>query len=467
MGSVFIFSKSFEVGLLMSSNENAIVVDSVSKIFKVYGQPHHRLLQIILPRLRKFFGLKPLDYFTPIQALANVSIKVKRGQTVGIVGRNGSGKSTLLQIITGTLNSSSGSVTTAGRVSALLELGSGFNPDYTGKENIMMNASILGLSPKEIADIYDEIVAFADIGAFIDQPVKIYSSGMMMRVAFAVAIHVRPNLLIIDEALSVGDELFSRKCFAKIEEIKKGGATILFVSHSGGLVTQLCDHAILLEHGQKIMEGEPKKVLNIYQKLIYSPSIELSELLNSPEQENSDDDVENSVQEESAQVSEVNESFDPNLIPKSTISYEFAGARIDNIKLTTLRNDEVNNIVRGRKYRYSFDVTFLADAQGVGFGMLIKSQTGLEFGGMTTDKSHPLDGETFNKNQHVSVAFEFECNLNAGVYFLNSGVQGLIDNTKSYLHRVVDASCFRVIDEGSSTMTGMVDFKCTNTTTET
>jgi len=217
------------------SSEIVLKVENIGKRYEIYEVPHHRLLQTLL-RGRK-------QFYKEFWALRDVSFEVKKGECLGIIGRNGCGKSTLLQIIAGTLAPTTGSVSVNGKIAALLELGSGFNPEFTGRENVYMNGAIMGLSKAEMDQKFDEIAAFADIGEFIDQPVKIYSSGMYVRLAFAAAINVDPDILIIDEALSVGDELFQRKCFSRIEAIKSSGATILFVSHSGGTIVELCDRA--------------------------------------------------------------------------------------------------------------------------------------------------------------------------------------------------------------------------------
>ncbi len=201
----------------MSSDDIAIRVTNLSKSYQIYETPRDRLKQFVLPRLQRIAGQAPRQYYREFRALNNVSFDVRKGETVGIIGRNGSGKSTLLQIICGTLTPTGGTVETRGRIAALLELGSGFNPDFTGRENVYLNASVLGLPQEEIETRFDDIAAFADIGDFIDQPVKTYSSGMIVRLAFAVAINVDPDILVIDEALSVGDELFQRKCFSRIE----------------------------------------------------------------------------------------------------------------------------------------------------------------------------------------------------------------------------------------------------------
>lgn len=250
------------------SSEVAIKVENLSKCYQIYEQPRDRLKQFILPRLRGMVGLPPKQYFREFWALKDVSFEVKKGETVGIIGRNGSGKSTLLQMICGTLNPSRGSVQTFGRIAALLELGSGFNPEFTGRENIYMNASVLGLSREETAARFDEIVAFADIGVFIEQPVKTYSSGMLMRLAFAVIAHVDADILIVDEALSVGDAVFVQKCNRFLRSFLQRG-TLVFVSHSSQSVLELCDRAIWLAQGDVRMDGEAKEVVRYYSAFVH------------------------------------------------------------------------------------------------------------------------------------------------------------------------------------------------------
>ncbi len=249
----------------MSSDDFAIRVRGVSKCYQIYDKPHDRLRQAILPRLKGWLGqdASGTRYFREFWALRDVSFDVKRGGTVGIVGKNGSGKSTLLQIICGTLAPTAGEVEVRGRVAALLELGAGFNPEFTGRENIFMNASILGLSRQETESRFDDIVAFADIGDFIEQPVKTYSSGMVVRLAFAVIAHVDADVLVIDEALSVGDAFFSQKCMRYLRRFMQTG-TVLFVSHDTGAVVSLCDTAVWLENGVKRLESTARIVSDRY-----------------------------------------------------------------------------------------------------------------------------------------------------------------------------------------------------------
>lgn len=437
------------------SEDTAIRVSHLSKCFQIYEKPSHRLLQMLSRGYKK--------YYREFWALKGVSFDVKKGETIGIVGRNGSGKSTLLQLICGTLNSSGGSIQVNGRIAALLELGSGFNPEFTGRENVYMNAAILGLKKDEIDARYAEIESFAEIGQFIDQPVKTYSSGMAVRLAFAVAINSDPEVLVVDEALSVGDELFQRKCFSRIEAIKKNGATILFVSHSGAAVVGLCDRAILIDQGELLSSGTPKEIIGKYQKLLYAPAHKQEDIRGSIRSE--------LLQIESADSSSVTaeepeEYFDPSLIPKSTLEYESQGALISDVQIRTLAGEQVNCLRRGGEYRYMYKVSFQKSATLVRFGMLIKSGMGIELGGSasapTAERciSYVASGVQFN------VEFKFKCALNSGTYFLNAGVQGATDADQVFLHRILDVCMFRVLPEDYHLATGMIDFSCNPTWSE-
>jgi lipopolysaccharide transport system ATP-binding protein len=240
----------------MSSNDLAISVAGVSKVYHLYEKPQDRLKQILWNK-----SPDPKDEFW---ALRDINFDVKKGETVGIVGRNGSGKSTLLQIICGTLTPSQGYVTRDGRLSALLELGSGFNPEFTGRENVYLSAKILGLTKEEVDNRFDKIAGFADIGQFIDSPVKHYSSGMFARLAFSVSVHVEPEILIVDEILAVGDAAFQRRCLSKFYEIRDRGCTILFVSHDQYQVKSVCERALFLKEGRQVMFGAAPKVIDQY-----------------------------------------------------------------------------------------------------------------------------------------------------------------------------------------------------------
>jgi len=439
------------------SSDYAIQVKNVTKTYQIYDNPQDRLKQMFW-RNKKFYR--------EFKALDNVSFEVKKGETVGIIGRNGSGKSTLLQIICGTLAPTSGTVEVNGRVAALLELGAGFNPEFTGKENVYMNATILGLSKEEVDAKYDDIVAFADIGDFINQPVKTYSSGMLVRLAFAVAINVDPQILIIDEALSVGDEVFQRKCFSRIETIKNKGATVLFVSHSGGTIVELCDNAVLLDSGEKLMIGEPKQVIAQYQKLIYAPEDQrmiirqkIGKIVND-KQGVLASEATLSISDSYNTNSGIEEQFVPALKPKSTVAYESLGAIIDSPEILTLMGEKVNYIKRGETYRYTYKVTFNQSVTNVLFSMLFKTTSGLELGGATTAPSVEHSIPYVEKGTIMLVDFRFDCHLNPGTYFLNAGVMGSIQEEHTYLHRVIDLCMFKVIPITDDTATAIIHFNC-------
>ena len=237
-----------------------IQVNDLSKIYKLYNKP--------IDRLKESLGIAKKKNYTEHYALNHVSFQVERGEAVGIIGTNGSGKSTILKIITGVLNQTSGEVKVNGRISALLELGAGFNPEYSGLENVYLNGTMIGFSKQEIDEKLQEILDFADIGDFIHQPVKTYSSGMFVRLAFAVAINIEPEILIVDEALSVGDVFFQAKCYHKFEEFRKKGKTLLLVTHDLGSVAKYCNRVILLNKGNKVAEGRPKEIIDMYKKIL-------------------------------------------------------------------------------------------------------------------------------------------------------------------------------------------------------
>lgn len=260
------------------SSDIAIKVENLSKCYQIYDQPRDRLKQFVLPKIKSLIApakklvtghqLPITNYYREFWALKDVSFEVKKGETVGIIGRNGSGKSTLLQMICGTLTPTSGSVQANGRIAALLELGSGFNPEFTGRENVVLNAAILGVSGDSVRERLDKVIEFSGLGDYIDQPVKTYSSGMFARLAFAAAIHVEPSILVVDEALAVGDAGFQLKCMLRMREMQEKGVTILFVSHDTGSVVRLCDHAIVMEQGRIVSQDrDTLKCVKLYEQL--------------------------------------------------------------------------------------------------------------------------------------------------------------------------------------------------------
>lgn len=433
------------------SSDMAIEVLGVSKSFPVYAKPHHRLLQMLMPGQ---------GWYREFHALKHVDLQISRGETVGIVGRNGSGKSTLLQIICGTLSPSQGDVAVHGRVAALLELGAGFNPEFTGRENVFLNGAVLGLTRSEVDAKFDEILAFADIGEFIDQPVKTYSSGMYVRLAFSVAIHVMPDILIVDEALSVGDEAFQRKCFARIDAIRDAGATVLFVSHSASTVVELCDRAVLLDKGEVISIGPPKRVITQYQKLLYAAADKAADVRqaivasetavpSAPE-----DDAQRPAL--SAPEARPESYWEEGLRSESAVEYAAQGAAIQDPYMQTLDGRRVNMLVSGEQYVYSYAVQFERPAVAARFGMMIRTVTGVEVAGAAS--STPQDAvTTVDGDSLVHVRFRFRCLLAPGTYFANAGVLGMVGEEESYLARIIDVLMFKVLPDAGRLATGFVD----------
>jgi len=425
------------------SDDTIIRVRDITKTYRLYASRGDRVKETFHPRRKA--------YHRPFHALRGVSLEVKRGETLGIIGRNGSGKSTLLQIICGVLQPTSGELEVRGRVSALLELGAGFNPDFTGRQNVFLNAAILGIGRGEIEKRLPQIEAFADIGAFIDQPVRTYSSGMYLRLAFAVAVNVDPEILVVDEALAVGDEVFQRKCYSRIHEMRRSGATILFVSHSAPTVVELCNRAVLLDEGELLLNGPPKLVVSEYHKLIYAPAHRVQTLRErlktghgDPSQTNACEGGQGSPSRDSSSSAQCMEAFlDPSFLPSTTISYEVRGARISDPRVTTPEGRIVNVLVSRSDYVYTYDVEFFETAFNVRFAMLIKTVTGFELAGAASFQ--PQDAyPVIDAGSRVSVAFPFKCALMPAVYFLNAGVLATVDGSETYLHRIIDAAMFRV-----------------------
>jgi ABC-type polysaccharide/polyol phosphate transport system ATPase subunit len=315
-------------------SQTVIQVENLTKIYKLYNTPSDRLKETF-----NFFKKK---YHHDFYALNNVNFTIEKGKTTGIIGRNGAGKSTILKILTGVLTPSAGYYAAKGKISSLLELGAGFNFDLTGIENIYFNGAVLGYSKKEMETKIDDIVKFAEIGEFINQKVKTYSSGMFVRLAFSVAISINPDILIVDEALAVGDELFQRKCFSRIRELKKNGTTIILVSHGTGILVQLCDKVMLLDNGELLLEGRPKYVIGKYQKLLYAaPEVQESirneiQALKEPHDEILSEDNDNNGNNDNKPVENNNSSlitpfFESGFISKSAQSYHSCGCNITDL----------------------------------------------------------------------------------------------------------------------------------------
>lgn len=382
------------------SSDIVIHVENVSKCYYIFDQPSDRLKQFIYPKFQRILGQLPTNYYKEFWALKDISLEIRKGETIGIVGRNGSGKSTLLQIICGTLYPTSGTIQTQGRIAALLELGSGFNPEFTGRENTYLNGAVLGLSKEEIDLRFDDIAAFADIGDFIEQPVKTYSSGMMVRLAFAVIAHVNADILIIDEALAVGDSFFSQKCMRFLRNFMDLGTT-LFVSHDSAAVKNLCTRAIWLSRGTSIMSGTPEKICNHYlqQSLqeTYGNNYSLGNL-----QKDHDNEAHN--------VS-IEKSRDPiiNYGTKAIIQDNLSlatGWKTDTAEVIAITIDKLNNnpsleFAGGEKVRVTIRAKAYDQLNNPILGFILKDRLGQELFGENT----------------IPVTHQKECIVNAGHEF--------------------------------------------------
>ena len=430
----------------MTETNTSIRVSNLSKQYSLYQAPFDRVKEALHP-LKK-------QYHRKFNALLNISFEVKKGEVLGIIGRNGSGKSTLLKLITSVLTPSSGELQVYGKISAILELGAGFNPELTGMENIYLNLSISGLSKEVIDSKVEELVAFAELGEFINQPIKTYSSGMAARLGFAVAINVAPDIFIVDEALSVGDAAFQRKCFAKMEKIRDEGATIIFVSHSDTSVVNLCDRAIWLHAGEKILDGVPKLVTGLYSKHIESKNIqsehiakEYTELLGIGEQSITKAEMPETVIQE-----QKNDRFNTALVSKSVIKYKENGAKISDVKITTLDGVKVNTVTQGGEYYFQYDVVLDDKDAQVLCAMLIKSIQGVNIGGGHYPERHTYQsvGRT-----NFGLKWKWKCRLIEGEYFVNCGVS----DKNGFLHRIIDSVMFQVKNNDYAKQSyPMVDF---------
>lgn len=320
-------------------SEIAIKVECLSKCYNIYAKPNDRLKQMIMPRLQQLVALPAKMYYSEFWALKDVSFDVKKGETVGIIGRNGSGKSTLLQMICGTLTPTSGYVQTNGRIAALLELGSGFNPEFTGRENVYLNGAILGLSKEEIDTRYNDIVAFADIGDFIEQPIKTYSSGMVVRLAFSVNIMSGPEIMVVDEALAVGDMMFQAKCMTALKRLQDKGATVLFVSHDISSIKSLCSQAVYLEKGTLKNFGKAATIADEYIRTVREEMNTQKGQASKPSSEGALSKIFNSLpQSDSPEVFKISSEFEQRV---NLFRYGLGGARIKYAELVDMEDQPI------------------------------------------------------------------------------------------------------------------------------
>lgn len=405
------------------SSEIAISVDGVSKRYEMYAQPRDRLLQ--------FLSLGRRQFFKEFWALRNVSFSVQKGETIGILGRNGSGKSTLLQIIAGTLTPTIGNVRSSGVMAALLELGSGFNPDFSGRENIYLNGAILGFSKDEMNHRFDEIAAFADIGEHLDQPIKTYSSGMAVRLAFAVQACVSPQVLIVDEALSVGDEKFQRKCFDHIERLRDGGCSILLVTHSTATVEKFCQRGVLLHKGEVHGIGPAKEIVDQYHALLYSDERAYLRYrhTNGPLEDSTN-----------AKLLAQQQSHAPE-IADSGASIESSGIRavITGWEVLDALNHPSEHFKTGDEFKVNFTVDVLGEVGEIQAGILIRTVEGVSAFGTSTlyhqkNVIHARRGSRFN------FEFTLQANLCSGSYFITlAAAEAISHGDMLYLDRKTDA----------------------------
>lgn len=449
------------------SSDIAIKVENLSKCYQIYDNPRDRLKQFVLPRVKRAVApLKQLvtrhpslvtNYYKEFWALKDVSFEVKKGETVGIIGRNGSGKSTLLQMICGTLNPTSGSIQTNGRIAALLELGSGFNPDFTGRENVYMNAAVLGLRKDEVDARFDEIAAFADIGQFIDQSVKTYSSGMVVRLAFAVQSQINPEILIVDEALSVGDAKFQAKCFDRLRQLKENGTSILLVTHSSEQIVTHCSDAILLNDGMVLEFGEPRRVVNRYMDVLFGKQRKLVSKTNVALIEKNTVPIENDNRHSLSAMEDVF-STRPGYNPHE---YRWGDGTATILDFYLAAENEVypSAVNTGQIVTLSVSIRFIEELVRPILGITIKTKEGVTVYGVN---SETLDVDEFKHIGKQGTSFAeavFCCRLAPGDYFISLGLatkQGteIIPHDRRYdaihLHVRPDTTFFGLVDLGLS-----------------
>ena len=406
-------------------NKKVIQVKNLTKMYKLYDKPSDRLKEAL--------GLTRKKLYKEHYALHDVNFDISEGECVGIIGTNGSGKSTILKIITGVLNPTGGTLTVNGRIQALLELGAGFNMEYTGIENIYLNGTMNGFTEQEIESRMQDILDFADIGDYVKQPVKTYSSGMFVRLAFSVAINIDPEILIVDEALSVGDVFFQAKCYHKFEEFKKMGKTIIFVSHDLSSVSKYCDRVVLLNQGVKLGEGSPKEMIDDYKRVLVGQyelpeSKSESSLLN-------DEQIQVAVQKKAAKQD-----------TSKLLEYGTKEAIIEQFYMTDDRGAESKSIIKGSEFTIHMKVRFMADLPAPIFAFSIKTVKGTEITGTNTMFEKAFL-EPVKAGAVKDITFTQKMSLQGGEYLLSFGVTGYDGNDFQVYHRLYDALDLTVISD--------------------
>lgn len=394
----------------------AISVENVKKVYKLYKKPAERVVDAL--------HLMPWKKVPEHHALNDVSFDVYRGETIGIIGTNGSGKSTILKIITGVLHPTKGEVKVNGRISALLELGAGFNREYTGLENIYLNGTMIGFSKEEIDAKLQDILDFADIGDFVHQPVKTYSSGMFVRLAFAVAINIEPEILIVDEALAVGDVFFQAKCYRKFDEFKKMGKTILFVSHDLSSISKYCDRVVLLNKGVKLGEGNPKQMIDIYKQVLVGQY---------------EEDKQADVKSDDNVVQNIGDN--PELL-----EYGSKKAEITECYITDDKGRKTTAVIKGASFTIHMKARFLERVQAPIFAFTIKNAKGTEITGTNTMFEKAFM-ESVDKGVTKEVTFTQRMDLQGGDYLLSLGLTGYEGSDFTVYHRLYDAVNISVISD--------------------
>lgn len=456
-------------------SSDAVIVRDLSKCYQIYSKPQDRLIQGVENLLARSARREPRQLYREFWALRDVSFSVARGETLGVIGRNGSGKSTLLQLICGIIYPTTGTIATTGRIAALLELSAGFNPEFTGRENVYHKGALLGLSRGEMEDRFDDIVAFSEIGAFIDQPVKQYSSGMYIRLAFAISISVEPDVLIVDEALAVGDSLFQNKCFRRIKDLQESGVTILFVSHSEHQIARHCSRALLLEKGSLVTLDTAKAALRAYYSLLYPASPVSGDSLNGSNAATTSTKggvSEDDAREQASGLAEVVAAFRAAQSSKDALSNRsFYNTREQRVGEGSARVIDVLWIADGKiapastptgtrvqlYVKYHFDT----DLCGLVSGIEVRTADRLLlFGANTLD----VRGATFSgeADSVQTLRFEFSVPLMSGTYFLSAGISRVETDGSSQivpLDRRIDALILNVTDAGCGH--GLCDFRLT------
>ena len=403
----------------------AIKVDHLTKVYKLYDRNKDRLKESL------HIGRKSIVSHEHY-ALNDVNLEVHTGETVGIIGTNGSGKSTILKIITGVLNPTEGEVTINGRISALLELGAGFNMEFTGLENIYLNGTMIGFSEEEIDAKLESILEFADIGDFVNQKVKTYSSGMFVRLAFAVAINIDPEILIVDEALSVGDVFFQNKCYRKFEEFKKQGKTILFVSHDLSSISKYCDRVVLLERGKKIGEGAPKEMIDMYKKVLVGQLDQESDT------------------RKSASIGDGNKWKDAMQLNPDCDEYGSGLAEFEDYCAYDNTGTITNSIIKGEEFTVKVKVRFFETIQDPIFALSFKNRQGTEITGTNTMFEKITTG-TPGPGDVYTVTFTQNMSLQGGEYLISLGCVGYREGEFTVYHRLYDVFSLTVISSKDTT----------------